>query len=749
MNTSGSGNRIASQERKPAADIVNSLQHNGQLTPSAVQEAIQFRRNKFESQYDFLVETLLRGDSSAVHVILTGMRHCISALTKENHEILTAFLKLKWSVYTKDVCEAHISLMEHMVSAHSAMVRPVLTAIVRNFIPVTEQIQFDSSSDDSSSEDEAPTLTIDQFDIYHNAHEALIRVTQVVPGCLTTLLEVLKEHFPHRRRSALANEKYLRNFLTVFLYIPVLRNQILRFAMHRLVKLDVEIVEQLSKMDDSDDEEEDEEEPESESDKETNPADKSEIMSEGGSGGRDSVCSTGHVQDEQLVLVIDNNTAEGIDVGCVNQDENQAAIAIEQDIDTQPTIPTTNLSEMAHKLDRMMCVMFEYLQHSVTPLEGETEKETTARVNLLFVAMLGAFEDVLLPTFQSKYVQFLVFKMCSLDEANTHTFVKFLEKRLYNPRANPVERIAAAAYIGGIVTRHEMVTAQTAALALRHMSDFVNNYIDIYDDRVGMNNENMDLSQHRVFYGVCQAVMYILCFRHEAVLKDFGHGWVRRLRLDKMVGCNLNPLRAVLMEVVQEFARIMKKNELVYCYSVISRNNTMLASKRVTGSGEFSALDSFFPFDPYPLPDSTIYVSHYVQWRESDGDAELDSYTEMLDEVGNGVITGSDDEDENEVSVSSRQNNGRENNVTWLSELGIGTSDADDALGDEDMDAVEESDEAAFDMAFHRTAPFSRSNSFKSVSSRSASRSSSRFADAARIVTRELHPAYKVNQAFH
>lgn len=49
----------------------------------------------------------------------------------------------------------------------------------------------------------------------------------------------LQTNFPHKRRSALRHEVYLRNLLTVTSYVPVLRDPVLHLAIHRMIKIDV------------------------------------------------------------------------------------------------------------------------------------------------------------------------------------------------------------------------------------------------------------------------------------------------------------------------------------------------------------------------------------------------------------------------------------------------------------------------------------------------------------------------------
>lgn len=53
------------------------------------------------------------------------------------------------------------------------------------------------------------------------------------------------------------------------------------------------------------------------------------------------------------------------------------------------------------------------------------------------------FDEVILPTHKTKYVQFLLFRMCSVDPELPAVFVNFLRLKLFNARNSIVERQAA------------------------------------------------------------------------------------------------------------------------------------------------------------------------------------------------------------------------------------------------------------------------------------------------------------------
>ena len=92
----------------------------------------------------------------------------------------------------------------------------------------------------------------------------------------------------------------------------------------------------------------------------------------------------------------------------------------------------------------------------------------------------------------------------------------------------------------------------------------------------------------------------------------------RSLQFNSIVTCQLNPLRVCLPPVVKNFAAIARNYQLAYCDTIIQRNSRInlpvignLSSSGAPLSSETAKpllLDSFFPFDPYRLPKSKVFV---------------------------------------------------------------------------------------------------------------------------------------------
>jgi len=179
-------------------------------------------------------------------------------------------------------------------------------------------------------------------------------------------------------------------------------------------------------------------------------------------------------------------------------------------------------------------------------------------------------------------------------------------------------------------------------------------------------------AQNTVFYAVAQAVFLIFCFRWRDLMdgeeeEDVHAGkrkWMPELSvLQRSVISVLNPLRDCSRNVVMQFARIARATAFLYCYSILEtnkRSESFALSSSVAGASEGvsstgannihsallngmidSEVNSFFPFDPYRLPKSRVYIEGvYREWSS----VALDDEDEEEEEEDEG--SEADDVDE-------------------------------------------------------------------------------------------------------
>uniref|UniRef100_A0A669FBB4 RRN3 homolog, RNA polymerase I transcription factor n=1 Tax=Oreochromis niloticus TaxID=8128 RepID=A0A669FBB4_ORENI len=242
------------------------------------------------------------------------------------------------------------------------------------------------------------------------------------------------------------------------------------------------------------------------------------------------------------------------------------------------------------------------------------------RTKELYRDLLTVFDKLILPTHASCHVQYTLFYLCSFKPALAEAFLDHLWKILQNPSLPAVLRQAAAGYLGSFLARAKFIPLSTVWACLDLLISWIHQYIDSQDS-CGK-QVCCDVSLHGPFYTSCQAVFYTIIFRHRAMLEanmKKGLEYLQSLNLERVVMCQLNPLRVCLPSITNMFAAITRKYQVVFCYTIIERNNRcVLPVVRSSAGGDCvttntNPLDSFFPFDPYLLKRSGQLIEPLYQ----------------------------------------------------------------------------------------------------------------------------------------
>ncbi|KAM9304893.1 RNA polymerase I-specific transcription initiation factor RRN3 [Gastrophryne carolinensis] len=495
---------------------------------------------------------------------LRELRISVTHLTKEHEQLVSIVLKLPWLKRGKAVVEEYLSFLGNLVSAQTVYLRSCLNMIVSHFVPA-RIIITEGDVNISDSEDEAEDI----ISIFNTCHRALQMVSQYVPSAPRFLMPILVEKFPYINKSPRVMECYIHNLLRITVYFPMLRLEILELVMEKLLKIDVSA----SRRDIEDAEE-----------------------------------------NATIALRDDSGTEEGLfDMDEDEDPEQRGNVAL----------PETMAHPAAERLDLGLSVLFAYIR-DVCFVNGSLDLNKTKDI---YKDLLAILDKLVLPTHGSCHVQFIMFYICSFKLGFTEAFLEHLWKKLQNPNNPPVIRQTAATYIGSFLARAKFVPVVTVKACLDLLVNWLHSYIDNQD---AGSRAFCDLTFHGPFYAACQAVFYTLIFRHRQILEGNlrkGLAYLQALNFERIVMCQLNPLKICLPSVVNFFAAITRKYQLVFCYTIIERNNRqMIPIIRSSEGGDsvqtcINPLDSFFPFDPCVLKRCKKLIDPiYQPWEE--GSAE-------------------------------------------------------------------------------------------------------------------------------
>ncbi|XP_030066944.1 RNA polymerase I-specific transcription initiation factor RRN3 [Microcaecilia unicolor] len=537
------------------------------------------------NDYELLKHQLLDPDIKDAQIInwLHEFRVSVMYLTKDFEQLVNIVLKMPWLRRSKAVVEEYLSFLGNLVSAQTIYLRPCLSMIVSNFTPPRVIIR-EGDVDISDSEDEDENLP-ENFD---TCHTALQIVARYVPSTPRFLMPILVHMFPFISKPARTLECYIHNLLRTTIYFPVLRLEILHLVTEKLLKMDVSASRQ-------------------------------------------------DIEEAEEAALRHDETEGTMEEGLFNMDEDEESLVnrLGSPANEMMAHPT------AERLDIGLSILFSYIK-DICYVNGEID---LSKAKDLYRDLLAVFDKLILPTHACCSMQFCMFYICSFKLGLAEAFLEHLWKKIQNPNNPAVIRQAACNYIGSFLARARFLPVVTVRACLDLMVNWLHMYIDNQD---AGSRAFCDVTYHGPFYSACQAVFYTFVFRYKQILEGNlrkGLTYLQSLNFERIIMCQLNPLKICLPSVMNLFAAITRKYQLVFCYTIIEKNNRQSIPVIRSSSGGDSVqtcvnpLDSFFPFDPCILKRSKKAIDPVYQvWEE---ESSVESFQKPTKKAG--AVTDEDD----------------------------------------------------------------------------------------------------------
>jgi RNA polymerase I-specific transcription initiation factor RRN3 len=287
---------------------------------------------------------------------------------------------------------------------------------------------------------------------------------------------------------------------------------------------------------------------------------------------------------------------------------------------------------MISKLDSVMELLFEFINMKH---RKSVEMNDSAEFAEIFYALMDSFEKTMLPTHKLKCCQFLVFHACSLaTEHYSEDFMGLLMTKLMNSGDSNVIRMASASYLASFVARAKFVKITAVRHCLRLLNSMCQQYMDTFEEEI---KSSIEVERFGVFYATVQAILYIFCFRWKQIIHDdkiqAGHFPSELNGFQRVLLSKFAPLKVCADPIVDEFSKITLQLNIMYCYSISGSKSDVVKPESVS---QAIRLDTFFPFDPLPLPKSKECIEHYQEWdgEDLDEDSELASLPAMSSDLG-------------------------------------------------------------------------------------------------------------------
>lgn len=245
-------------------------------------------------------------------------------------------------------------------------------------------------------------------------------------------------------------------------------------------------------------------------------------------------------------------------------------------------------------------------------------------------------------------------------------------QKLADHKTNIVERQSAAAFIASFVARAAFLRHATVVTWFEHLLNWLHAYTtaaklheqsgrlgtapgagadaEVPGDDTALSIDPvlcigpLEASLHAVFYSVCQAVLYIFCHRtcsFTEILRTNPEK-ARHWKLRQLITSPFNPLRYCAEGVVCDFAEKSRKLRLLDCTAVVQTNAKLASLQNMSGESKRAAgvsaeraqgdassrvinpMERYFPFDPYPLKNSSQFLIDLYLNRGDEEDQELE-----------------------------------------------------------------------------------------------------------------------------
>lgn len=251
---------------------------------------------------------------------------------------------------------------------------------------------------------------------------------------------------------------------------------------------------------------------------------------------------------------------------------------------------------MAEKLDSLMEVMLSFIDENYLDPN-------------IFLQFIHIFDTKILPTFKSKYTQFIIFYFCSKNSSYSYQFLGYLLNKLRDVAVFSLTRQACASYIGSFLSRANYLDEELFKKSIAILTDWIHQYMDS-----NAKSKIPDVDSHGLFYSVTQSLIYALCFHNQK--QPIQIDYFNQLDIDRVITSPLNPLKFISKDLIHEFNdKIAIRLNITTVSSVMKKNDSLMLLSRASLGGN-NHLESFFPFDPYLLKNSSSKINlNYNNWN--------------------------------------------------------------------------------------------------------------------------------------
>lgn len=424
----------------PAGDPMSSM--NQDLLNSYVKNALRPRSIRDPAAYAFILNQLQgNGRPNVVSGWLRALSLNSSELTIENsRELLSIIFKLDFTT-DKEVQKAFMSLMIELCTSHSTYINQMLKSLIFHITPKkisaknnggnlmsSSLLSLDDSNSAADKDADDGGFSTCLYDrekceyVRSGIMKTIKEIAKLVPMSSMSILQIFTSLYPYKMLDSFVHKNWLLSALDICRDVPSIREQILSTVTSRLLQMDVDF----------------------------------------------------RVEYEESGLLYESIV------------HRSSSDAISNDVSPLSTSPAPNAetqpfcSALSNKLDILMDTLLDFVTEVFKTKNHSSNKNTNSiGMNGLsslyeddFNIFLNNFIRYVLPTYNSKVVQFVIFKICSFNEKYTQAYLDSLMNIIKDERSDlmgssastspdcsssTASRVSACSYVASFLTRANFI----------------------------------------------------------------------------------------------------------------------------------------------------------------------------------------------------------------------------------------------------------------------------------------------------
>ena len=247
-------------------------------------------------------------------------------------------------------------------------------------------------------------------------------------------------------------------------------------------------------------------------------------------------------------------------------------------------------------LDTLMAAMFEFCR-------GHCSGTWHAQ-RAFYYEMLSPFERHVLCAIGIQHTQFLMLYVCSTKQALYEAFVERLWNLFVDSSTCTTLRKSAADFLASFLANSNFIPINAVAFCLKQVCAWIHAYLD--RQVRGQRGDASKIRSHSVFFAACHIAFHVIATRHAELANKTFLVVLHTLDFNRIVSCELNPLRYCHEPTVRRFAQSALQLQVVFCHAIIRKN------QRLCLLNDNLVMDTKYPFEKYLLPTSASYAAPLI-----------------------------------------------------------------------------------------------------------------------------------------